>query len=817
MTGESSTPDDPIAVGRRAIQLGYLNQDQARAAFDRFRSKPGTASFAKFLLESGMVSPQQANDLQPALEAPPEPAGSEPEDDAFDQTMVGDDDPGPNDDPLIGRVFSGCQVQKKLGQGGMGSVYLATRASDGRKVVIKFLAAEQAANKTWRGRFVREARVMERVKHPNIVELYSVDGESSQPHIVMEFVDGEPLDQGLAKRGVFEPLEVARIARDMCLGLAEAHKNGVIHRDIKPANVLLSWAGEVKLLDFGLAKSVGGDDGLSMPGQVLGTPHYMAPEQWGDHQVDARCDIFSLGATVYHLITGQLPFPGHNAQAISRLITEGTFTRPRALVPGIPEDLELVILHMMEVERRFRYATTTQVAEDLERVARGQQVEVPRLVAQGGARHPIMGKQVTIGRDPTNTIVINDASVSRQHAQIERGKTGFILRDLGSTYGTYVAEMRVKDVVIKDGDPIRFGKISLVFKDGGIGAAFQASTKKITAERLRNHAVPEPILRALVEEGDKRTVLFLLEQLAPDDVELRVSAARQILRNALDGETSEAVGSKLELRLRRARSTTPMRLFSLTHENLGEDAEAWLAWWDQAHDRYPVQLAPRQPRARGRLVVRGPAGEQVVEVNDKALLSVGRDEKSEVLIDDRSVSRLHATIVRHLQRLVIRDEGSRFGTLRNGNRLRLAFLSPGDVLVMGKVELRFELDELNPSGTVGAEADVYLVEEEAFAVLVELQHPSVATALVRFLEQEATTSDWVAREAKRLFDGEPDRQTKFVTRVLRAYTKHVNRARELLPALLGATAADAAGWRALLDQRQDDLPPQVLPQGWFQD
>src|SRR5579871_1354688 len=158
-------------------------------------------------------------------------------------------------DATIGKVFSGCLVEKKLGQGGMGSVYLARRESDGQQVVVKFLAAEQAQNPSWRARFLREANMMQRVSHPNIVAVHSIDGESEQPHIVMEYVDGKGLDAAL-RAGPLPPLEGARIARDVALGLAEAYKNGIIHRDIKPANVLLTQDGDVKVVDFGLAKNV---------------------------------------------------------------------------------------------------------------------------------------------------------------------------------------------------------------------------------------------------------------------------------------------------------------------------------------------------------------------------------------------------------------------------------------------------------------------------------------------------------------------------------------------------------------------------------
>src|SRR5581483_12395277 len=155
-------------------------------------------------------------------------------------------------------------------------------------------------------------------------------------------------------------LEGARIARDIAHGLAEAHKNGIIHRDVKPANVLLTRAGEVKILDFGLAKEVQSEDGLSMPGQILGTPSFMAPEQWGHHKVDARCDVFSLGVTLYNLLTKKLPFPAESTQEIAKLIAKNDYISPRGHDPKIPEDLELAIFQMMAIDHRFRYASAEQ-------------------------------------------------------------------------------------------------------------------------------------------------------------------------------------------------------------------------------------------------------------------------------------------------------------------------------------------------------------------------------------------------------------------------------------------------------------------------
>ncbi|MBI3722930.1 serine/threonine protein kinase, partial [bacterium] len=325
------------------------------------------------------MTPEEDEPSGPADGAPPPASGASQAD--LDRTVVGVEPV----DPTLGAKFSGCVVERKLGQGGMGSVYLARRESDSQQVVVKFLAPEQAQNATWRARFLREAKMMHQISHPNIVAVFSIDGESSQPHIVMEFVDGRGLEIAL-RAGPLPPLEGARIARDAALGLSEAHKSGIIHRDIKPANVLLTQEGEVKVLDFGLAKSVEFDDGLSLPGQVLGTPHYMAPEQWGDHQVDARCDVFSLGATLYHLITGSPPFPGASPQAISRKTLEGSFVPPRTLAPDIPVDLELVIYRMMASDRRFRYGCAEDCAKALDRVIRGEEVEVPRIIERAGSK-----------------------------------------------------------------------------------------------------------------------------------------------------------------------------------------------------------------------------------------------------------------------------------------------------------------------------------------------------------------------------------------------------------------------------------------------
>lgn len=789
--------DDSEAIRHRAIHLGYLSGDEAAAAQAEYRQSGGDAGFASFLLEIGAVNLSQMADLQGEAD--------------MGATMIGD----MVADPIVGKEFSGCFVERKLGQGGMGAVYLARRA-DGEEVVIKFLAAEQATNPTWRGRFIREAEVMQSIDHPNVVSVYGIDGDCSQPHIVMEFVDGAALDARLEEEECIEPLEACRIAHDAALGLAEAHKAGIVHRDIKPANIILTRDGQVRVLDFGLAKNVQVDDGLSLPGQVLGTPHYMAPEQWGDHAVDARCDVFSLGATLYHLVTGVVPFPGKTPNAISAKILKGEFPRPKTFVPDVPEDLELVIYRMMAVHRGYRYPSATRAAEDLARVLEGDYVEVPRLVDDAKQnRYPLLpGTSFTVGRDEACEVVVKDRSVSRQHARIERGKTGFVLNDLGSTYGSFVGGMRIRNVVLKDGDAIKFGKVSLLYRDGGLSESV-LTTKRLAPDLMRVETLPVPFVKALIEDADKRVVQALLEDLAPDAIESRATLAGTRMALRCGKETADRILAKLRGRLRRVSMRIPHYLFTITHENLGDDAEGWLGWWDQNRGSYPPQIATQESLVPARLNILGGEPEpRAIPLENEGMFTVGRDEKSSVMLLSRSVSRLHATIFRFHNRLVIRDEGSRFGTIVNGSRVRIAFLQPGDMLTMGKVEMTFETDTPDPSATM-AESDAAYIDSEAWFLLAEEGHAATAAGQLTFLDVEAESS-WIMNEAQNLFNRSAQRAIQFNQKVRRAYAKQADLARIKLVEILGEDCGrDLNAWHDLYRRKQEELPVQLLPEGWF--
>jgi serine/threonine-protein kinase len=260
-----------------------------------------------------------------------------------------------------------------LGQGGMGMVFLARDARLHRKVAIKFVRGEDQGSAA---RFITEARAQARVSHERVCKVYEVGEIQGQVFIAMQYIDGESLSV-MAPRLTVE--QKARILREAALGVHEAHRQGIIHRDLKPSNIMVERTedGELRpyVMDFGLARTLQGES--TETGTVLGTPHYMSPEQARGEvsRLDRRADIYSLGATLYSLLTGQPPISGSNAlEVLSRIATEEP-ALPRALDRDIPVDLESIALKCLEKERSARYDSARALADDLERFLSGDPVQ----------------------------------------------------------------------------------------------------------------------------------------------------------------------------------------------------------------------------------------------------------------------------------------------------------------------------------------------------------------------------------------------------------------------------------------------------------
>ena len=406
-------PADLIRAARLAVvRYGAeaVSVQQVLQAVLAAQARGEAADLFDALVADKVLSSRQARELRRGLDETQLDPDSDPPD-APRQPIAADPPPKlatTNGHPLPEAImklpqFAGFKILRQLGEGGMGAVFLAYDAKAQRQVALKVLSAELAAVQASLDRFRREGTSGQSLNHPNIVRNYDAgqDESTGLHYLVLEFVDGPSAHELLERFGRLKVADAVHIVHDVASALQHAHNNAIIHRDIKPANILLTSAGVAKLSDLGLAKRTDEASHLTHARQGVGTPYYMPYEQAMNGKVaDVRSDLFALGATLYHLLTGEVPFPGDTPVDVMEKKDVGIYLPARALNPEVPESLERVLGRLLARRPEHRYLSASDLVIDLERSQLA--VAVPSFVDLDLAlRDPLVREQLSATAQPT--------------------------------------------------------------------------------------------------------------------------------------------------------------------------------------------------------------------------------------------------------------------------------------------------------------------------------------------------------------------------------------------------------------------------------
>ena len=339
-------------------------------------------------------------------------------------------------------------LTEKIAEGGMGTVYKGRDRTTGRTVAIKLVTPQMAKNNVFLQRFEKEYNAARSLDHPNVIRALDYGTAAGRPYLVMEYVDGESLGQRLERDGKLPETEAIRLIGQAAQGLQKAHKQGLIHRDVKPDNIMVTRDGQAKLADLGLVKELETDVNLTRTGRGLGTPHFMAPEQFKNAKnADVRCDVYSLAATLYMMVTGKLPFQSSGPLDAWMKKMNNELTPPRKANPELSERVDAAILRAMSADPDQRPASCREFMDEL---AGQAPRKLPAPAAEGadlwymlykdeeGTRHLVKGTVTAIRRSLKEGLLGDASNVRASRAKsgpFEQLRSHREFRDLAATSG----------------------------------------------------------------------------------------------------------------------------------------------------------------------------------------------------------------------------------------------------------------------------------------------------------------------------------------------------------------------------------------------
>lgn len=337
-------------IGKAVVDQGLTTAEEVRQCQDQLKEIRGqddgqSLSLAEVLIQQGCVTRGQLDRLSPQLE-----------------------------EQRVGHQIPGYKVYKKLGAGAMATVFLAKQLSLDRMVAIKVLPPRSTTNPEFVQRFYAEGRAAAKLNHPNIVTALDVGQANEYHYFVMEYVQGTTVSDDLLKRRRYREKEALAIVIQIAQALDHAHEAGFIHRDVKPKNIMLTEDGVAKLADMGLARAISDREAAEAEqGRAFGTPYYISPEQIrGEMNVNARADIYCLGATAYHMVTGRVPFEGSTPAAVMHQHLKATAVPPDHVNPDLSAGISEIIEVCLAKDPNQRYNSAADLLEDLHAVARGE-------------------------------------------------------------------------------------------------------------------------------------------------------------------------------------------------------------------------------------------------------------------------------------------------------------------------------------------------------------------------------------------------------------------------------------------------------------